>query len=542
LVLGVESVPDGLAGGLLAGVNPLFGLHAYLVGTVTGALFTSSAFMAVQATGAMAVLVADVGAVHDADDPRRALFTLAILTGVVMLVAGFLRLGTLLRFVSNAVMVGFLSAVGVNIVLGQLDNLTGYAGEGSNRVVRAFDHLWNLRELSVPSMAIGVLTILLIVVLERTRLASLGMVVAVAAGSVLAWALGLDVVQLRDITDVPRSLPTPELPLLRVVPDLILPAISLAFVGLIQGAGISANFPNPDGSYPDVSRDFVGQGAANVACGLFQGMPVGGSMSATALVTTAGARSRVALLVAGITMAVVIVVFGGVAEYIAMPTLAALLIVVGVRTVRVADLKSVWKTGAVQATVVTVTFVLTLLIALQYAVLVGVGISVILHVVGRSNRVSVKRWRIEAPNDVVEADCPAAVPPAEVVVLQPYGSLFFASAPVFEDQLPAVTADSRNSVVILRLRGRTDVGSTFTDVLQRYAASLRAMGSKLVLVSLSDELVKQLRASHVTEVVPPEDIYRSGEWVGAGLRQAYDDALGWIDRNSDSAGGGGTGR
>ncbi len=137
LVLGVQSVPDGLATGLLAGVNPLAGLYAYVFGTFTGALFTGSAFMAVQATGAMSMVVADVPAVHDGDDPAGALFTLSVLTGIVMLAAGLLRLGYVLRFVSNAVMVGFLAAVGVNIVLGQLSNFTGYDAQGANRVTRA---------------------------------------------------------------------------------------------------------------------------------------------------------------------------------------------------------------------------------------------------------------------------------------------------------------------------------------------------------------------------------------------------------------------
>src|SRR5580704_11319560 len=147
LVLGVESVPDGLAAGLLAGVNPLAGLYAYLFGTIGGSLFTSSAFMAVQATGAMAIIVADVPAVHSADDPARALFTLSLLTGIVMLAAGFLRLGSVLRFVSNAVMVGFISAVGVNIILGQLANLTGYKASGANRVVRAVNTVAHPGEL-----------------------------------------------------------------------------------------------------------------------------------------------------------------------------------------------------------------------------------------------------------------------------------------------------------------------------------------------------------------------------------------------------------
>ena len=191
LVLGVESVPDGLAAGLLAGVNPLAGLYAYLFGTIAGSFFTSSAFMAVQATGAMAIVVADVPAVHSASDPARALFTLSVLTGVVMLAAGFLRLGSVLRFVSNAVMVGFISAVGVNIILGQLANLTGYKAEGANRVVRAINTLVHPGELHLQSLAIGVVTVALILVLERTRLGPLGLVLAVIVASAGVGRAGL---------------------------------------------------------------------------------------------------------------------------------------------------------------------------------------------------------------------------------------------------------------------------------------------------------------------------------------------------------------
>ena len=136
VVLGGQSVPDGLAGGLLAGVNPIYGLYGYMFGMLGAAFVTSSEFMTVQATGAMAAVVSDVSPVHDASDPERALFTLAIMTGVVMFVAGILKLGSILRFVSNAVMVGFISGVGINIVLGQLDDFTGYEAEGSNRLAR----------------------------------------------------------------------------------------------------------------------------------------------------------------------------------------------------------------------------------------------------------------------------------------------------------------------------------------------------------------------------------------------------------------------
>ena len=538
LVLGVESVPDGLAAGLLAGVNPLAGLYAYLFGTIGGSFFTGSAFMAVQATGAMAIVVADVPAVHSADDPARALFTLSVLTGVVMLAAGLLRLGSVLRFVSNAVMVGFISAVGVNIILGQLANLTGYKAEGANRVVRAINTLVHPGELHLQSLAIGVVTVALILVLERTRLGPLGLVLAVIVASAGVAVLGWHgVATVGELSKIPRALPLPEVPMLRLVPSLVIPAVSLAFVGLIQGAAISASFPNPDGRYPDASRDFIGQGAANVIAGIFRGMPVGGSMSATSLNKSAGARSRIALMIAGVVMAVVILAFAGLVGHIAMPALAGLLILVGFRTIKPDDLRSVWKTGTVQKAVLATTFVLTMVIPLQYAVLAGVGLSAILHVVRQSNQITIKRWRLDPDGNLIETDPPAQLPANEVVVLQPYGSLFFAAAPVLESQLPApADAGTGNSVVILRLRGRTDLGTTFMDVLRRYAQTLTANGSKLVIVSASERIQEQLRVTGVTDLITSENIYTGDERVGATLKRAYADATAWIEHNQHATG------
>ena len=532
VVLGMQSVPDGLATGLLAGVSPLSGLYAYLVGTITGAVVTSSSFMAIQGTGAMAMVVADVPAVHSASDPGRALFTLSVLTGVVMLAAGLLHLGSVLRFVSNAVMVGFINAVGVNIILGQLANFTGYDAQGPNRIARTFDTLVHPGQLHLTTLAVGAATIVLIVLLERTRLGPLGLVIAVVVTSAVAIAAGWsEVATLKDLGVVPRSLPRPEAPMLLLIPSLVVPALSLAFVGLVQGASISANFPNPDGSYPDASRDFVGQGAANVAAGVFQGMPVGGSLSASSLNKAAGARSRLALVIAGLVMAVVIVAFGGVVGDVAMPALAGLLMLIGYRTIKVADLQSVWKTGTVQKAVLGTTFALTMVVPLQYAVLVGVGVSVILHVVRQSNQVTIKRRQIDAEGHLVESDPPADLPSNEVVVLQPYGSLFFAAAPVFESGLPTPSAASKNSVVILRLRGRSDLGTTFMDVLRRYAEGLAAVDSKLVLVSTNDTIEEQIGVAGITDVIGLENVYRGSERVGASLERAQADAVAWVEAN-----------
>ena len=228
-------------------------------------------------------------------------------------------------------------------------------------------------------------------------------------------------------------------------------------------------------------------------------------------------------------MAVVILAFGEAVGRVAMPALAGLLMLIGFRTIKPADLQSVWRTGPVQATVLAVTFVLTMLIPLQYAVLAGVGMSVLLHIVRQSNQVTIRRRIRDDDGHLVEVDPPAELPAREVVVLQPYGSLFFAAAPVFEAALPAVAATSSGSVVILRLRGRSDLGTTFMDVLARYAAALVAVGSKLVIVSANDRIIEQLAVTGITDLIGEDNIYRGDERVGATIERATADAVAWVE-------------
>lgn len=530
IVVGIESVPDGLASGVLAGVNPLHGLYAYLFGTFAGALATGSVFMSVQATGAMAVIIADVAAVTEGGLTAAALTTLALLTGIVMLGLGIARLGTLVRFIPAAVLIGFVNAVAVNIVLGQLDHALGVEGEGPNRVIRAFDAVTGVLYWSWPALLITLLTITLILLLERTKAESLGMLIAVVASSAAAYGLsflgGVERVALiGDIATVPHALPGIHAPDLTMVTALIVPALSLALVGLVQGAAISGSIPNPDGRYPDASADFRGQGIANLASGLFQGLPVGGSMSGTALVRAAGAKTALANLVAGIVMAVTVLLCATLIGYVAMPALAGLLILIGIRTFKVHDVIMVWRTGPIQATVLSVTFLLTLLIPLQYAVLTGVGLAVILFVVRQSNRIALRRWEFDDTSPLPrESAPPASIPAGEIVVLVPYGSLFFAAAPVFEKQLPDVDGDLERAVVILRLRGKDAVGSTFLRTIDAYARRVRAAGGTLLLCGVSRSVYEQLRSTGMLQRFGADHVFIERPRLGASLQEAVSTA------------------
>jgi SulP family sulfate permease len=535
LTLGIESVPDGLASGLLAAVNPIHGVYAYMVGTFTGAFFTNSVFMTVQAPSAMALIVASVPQVRQGEKALESLVALTILTGLFMALMGLLKAGRFLRFVSNSVMTGFITGVGALTILGQLDDLTGYASSGSNRLLKTIDLAFNLNQVDLPTFFVGLATIFLIINLEKTRLKSLGMVAAIFVASLLPPLFNWDSIALvSDIAEIPDRLPWPILPSLGVFPDLILPAFALALVAVVQGAGISQNYMNPDGKYPDPDKDFVGQGIANIFTGFFQGIPVSGSFSATAISVNSGAKTRFANITAGITMAVVLLVFGNLISLLALPSLAGLLIVVGFRIIKPNDVKLVWKIGPVQQAVMLLTFGLTLIVPLQHAVFIGAAFSILMFVIRQSNKVSLKAWTRQPGELPVEQDAPAQVGAGEALVLIPYGSLFFAATQTFEDELPTFTDETRNSVVILNLHQHDDLGSTFLGVLENYADDLREHNSRLMLAEIDDRTLDKFERTGYLEAFGRENIFRSSERVFEAVMEARHQAVNWIAEQEQS--------
>ena len=161
----------------------------------------------------------------------------------------------------------------------------------------------------------------------------------------------------------------------------------------------------------------------------------------------------------------------------------------------------------------------------------------ILYIIKQSNQITLKRWIPDEEGNLREAEPSGTIGVDEIIVLQPYGSLFFAAAPVFEDLLPSVQDTTERSVVILRLRGRTDLGSTFMEVLRRYGEDLAQANSKLVLISGDDRILEQLAVSRVTDVVEPGDVYSSDEWLGKTVKIAHRDAQAWVAADPTTGGG-----
>jgi SulP family sulfate permease len=529
LTASIPSIPDAMASGVLAGISPIYGLYGLMIGTPIAALFTGSAFMSVVTTSAMAITIGTALGGYQGQEQIAALVTIALVIGIFQLAAGLLRLGFLVRFVSNAVMTGFLSGLGVLIVLSQLGDLTGYSSEFSNKVIKAIDLFFNLDQVDIPTTIVGLAAIALILLLDRTRLNKFSMLIVLLLVALLPPIFGWDSVLLvGDTADIPSGFPRPVFPAPLLDLDLITVGIAVAIIGLVQGAGISLGYPNPDGKYPDVSRDFVGQGIANLAVGLFQGLPVGGSLSSTALVVSAGARTRLANIFTGLFAILAVVLLAPLIERLAMAGLAAILVIAGVQSIKIPRLWSVWNTGLASRTMMIFTFVATLVLPLQYAVFLGVLLSFVMHIYRSAERVKIVEMVPLGDGRYEERPAPDRLPSHQVVILVPIGSLFFAGAAEFEEDLPAAD-NAERTVVLLRLRGREEIGSTFMKVITRYALSLKAKRGKLVLVGVSEPVVHQLEKTGLLQELGQENVYQATTILGDSSLDAYQDAKVWLE-------------
>ena len=543
LTFAVVNVPQAMGHALLAVVNPVLGIYTLMVAVPIGAIFSSSVFMNVSTTGALSVAAGVVLVDFPAGQRAEALVVLVLLVGAIQLLTGLFRLGFLIRFVSNAVMTGFLNGVAVLIILGQLSDLTGYRSGFSNRVAQALDLLLRIGQIDLQATAIGVFTLALIVgLLWHKTLRRFAFIIAIAVATVLLTLLTLaalptaasfaTVQTVGGIAAIPRELPQLALPQLSLVLSLWLPALSIAIIGLVQGAGVSQGTPNPDGRYPDVSRDFLGQGAANMATSLVGGIPAGGSVSGTTLIVGAGAKSRWGNIFVGLFVALIVLLAGPLVERVPMPALAGLLIVAGFQGLRVEQAVMAWKTGPISKAVMVVTFIATLIVPLQFAVLFGVALSILLNTIHQSNKVVVTEWVLQRQGFPLEQPPPKRVPSQRLTVLHVYGSLFFAAAKNMEEMLPAV-GDATRAVVAINLRGKSEIGSTFVTVLQRYSQALQARQGKLMLVGVDPLVREQLAKTGALKLIGDENVFVATPQLGAALNQAVAAADAWLGQSAD---------
>ncbi|MGW0328602.1 SulP family inorganic anion transporter [Nocardia sp. NPDC003183] len=477
----IGGVPDGMAAGVLAGVSPVHGLYASMAGRFFGGFGTSTQLMVVTTTSASALAVGSTLTDVEPDQRSGAIVMLTLVAGAMMIVAAMLRLGKYTRFVSHSVMTGFLLGISANILFGQLPSLLGAPVRGSIAAEKALHVVLHPLDFDWRAAVVGVLAMMLLIGLAHTRLRTVAALFALVVPMIVVLAFGWsEVGTVADTGEIPTGIPLPHLPDSSTLSlSLVAGALAVTLIVLVQGAGVAESAPNPGGTRSSVDRDFTAQGIGNVFAGLFRGMPVGGSVGQTAINVSSGARGRWGGMWSGLWILVILVALAGAVGRVPLPTLAAILMVAAARSIDPDRLVAIWSSGAISRIALLVTFFATLLLPVTAAVGVGVGLSLLLQLNQEAIDLKVVRLRVEGEH-LVEAKAPTSLSDNEVVILDVYGSLFYAGARTLQAKLPDPDG-AHEPVVILRLRGRTSVSATFLHVVGDYARRLDSLGGRLYL-------------------------------------------------------------
>lgn len=529
---GLFSIPEGMAYASIGGFNPALGLYSGMVPTAVGSLFSRTVLMTTTLTSAIALTSQSVlsSAQLDPDDLDN-VATLTVLVGAIMVVFGLLRLGSVMSFVSNAVMTGFTTGIALQIVAGVIDDATGYRPAAQNTIAKIIDAVAHVAEWEGTTLIVTLGTIAAWAAVRAVpRLEPYAILAALVVVTSVVVVFSIGVEDVGDIGSVPSGLPHPVLPDPGVMPDLLAGAVAVALVALAQAAGIGAAVPNPDGSRTDVSGDFTAQGVANLAGGFFRALPTGGSLSRTGVATSAGAQTRWAGIFAGIFLAVVVLLAGGVAELIPMPVIGGLVIVIGAELVvgRLPDVELVIRTGWLPPVAMAATFLATTQLPLQQAILLGAGLSLLLYCVGaeRAGRLQALvreddgRWRA--------TEVPAELPSNSVTVLHYQGASLFAEVARLEEAWPS-SGTSHDAVVILHARSMPDIpSSTIIKALRRRAERLDAQGCRLMIAGIDPAQVDLLERTGLAEVLGEAGIVPQTPVFFEALGTAYDEAERWV--------------
>ncbi|GAB2832106.1 SulP family inorganic anion transporter [Microbacterium insulae] len=523
-ITGLFSIPEGMAYASIGNFSAPLGLWSGIVPTIIGSMFARTVLMVTTLTSAIALTshsvltsaglkTSDIGAIA----------TLTVLTGIVMLTLGLLKLGSVMSYVSTAVMTGFTTGIALQIIAGVIDDATGYSPPSHNTVgkfIDAFTHIGQWQPLAVIVSAATVAVWLLARLVKPLK--ALATLIALVVVSVPVALLGTDVQLVSDIATVPRSLPPFTLPDISTIPALATGAVAVALVALAQAAGISAAVANPDGSRSDASKDFTAQGVANMAGGFFGALPTGGSLSRTGVGTSAGAHTRWSGIFAGVWLALIVLAVGPLAGYIPMPVIGGLMIVIGGELVvgRWRDIVLVLRTSALSAAAMIVTFVATTGLPLQQAIFLGAALSMILSLaaISRTGRVlqlekSEDGWRIAEP--------PATLPSNQTTVIHYTGGTVFAEVNRLEEEWPR-TAGAENAAIVLSLGAGPMVPSaTFLKALDGIALKLQGQGIHLVVCGVPDRFRPLLRRTGRLEHLADDDIVAATDKLNEALDIAY---------------------
>ena len=486
LTVAVILLPQSIAYALIAELPPQTGLYAAIVAAIVGALWGSSNHLQTGPTNASSLLVLSTLIVIAT--PGTAEFVilaglLAVLVGVIRLVMGLARLGVLVNFVSQSVIVGYTAGAGVLIAVNQLRHLLGLQFSSYGLVDTLQAVLVHLPETHIPTISLGAGAMVLIVLLKRLNPKIpgplMGMVVAAAAVGI--GGLGQQGVAV--IGELPRSLPPPSIPPLldmRIVGQLASGAVAIAAIGLVEAVSIARSISGQSGQRLNSNQEFVGQGLANIVTGFFSGYPCSGSLTRSAVNYDAGAQTRLASAFSGLFVLVAMLLLAPFAAYVPRAALAGVLILTAYSMVDRKAMARILKGAKADAVIMVVTVLATLFLPLEFAVLSGILLSFAVYIV----KTSVPRVLSVLPDDkyLHLVHQPEKPPCPQLGILDILGDLYFGAVSHVEKSIGQHrAANPTQRLLLLRMNSVQHCDFSGIHALESLVRSIREGGGDLFM-------------------------------------------------------------
>ena len=437
MTVAVVALPLSMAIAIASGVTPDRGLYTAIVGGFVVSALAGSRFQIGGPAGAFIVLVAATAAQYRVDG----LILATLLSGIILLAAGFLRLGTFIKYIPYPVTVGFTAAIALIIFASQLKDLLGLrlSAPEPGALVPKIEALWSAHAtISTPAVALAGLTVGCVVLLRRFRPHWPAFLIAVIVTALLTWRLHLPVETIGTrFGGIPRSVPAPHLPawsfatLVNVLPS----ALSFALLGGIESLLCAVVADSMTGRRHRSNAELVGQGAANVASALFGGFCVTGTIARTATNVRAGARGPISGMMHAVFLLLFLLVAAPLASFIPLAALAGVLCTVAWNMAEKHQFVTLLRSSFGDALVLMSTFLLVVFRDLAQGILVGFGLGVLLFLHRMAQAVEVERPGFTVEADVADAanghrrryDAALATDP-DVVIYRISGAFFFGAA------------------------------------------------------------------------------------------------------------------
>ncbi len=494
LTVAVILLPQAIAYALIADLPPAMGLYTAIVAAIVGALWGSSFHLQTGPTNAISLLMLSTLFAMTTPGPMEYLVLaglMAVMVGVIQLIMGLARLGVLVNFVSHSVIVGFSAGAGVLIAIQQLRYLLGLEFTSHGLVEAVQGVAMHLPEAHRATTALGVGTMLLIVLLRRLNPKLPGPLIGMVAAAAVVGVLGLDQEGVAVIGELPRNLPPlTELPLLdlSLIRQLAPGALAIAAIGLVEAMSIARSIASQSGQRLDSNQEFVGQGLANMASGLFSGYPCSGSFTRSAVNYDGGARTPMASAFSGIFVLIAMLVLAPYAAFVPRAALAGVLILTAYSMVDRKEIVRILRGARADAVIMVVTFLGTLFLHLEFAVLTGILISFAVYIM----RTSVPEVSPVLPDENFRHFVPQRERPPcpQLAILEIFGDLYFGAVSHIEkavSQYLAANPDQR--FLLLRMHSVDHCDFSGIHALEAIVRSCREQGGDVFMVRVHESII-----------------------------------------------------